>query len=91
MKNMDVRSMLIGILLSVLIITTLGASGDGRTERFQLHNMMRFEDGNAPTPKVMDGDTAVSMSGVLKIDSNSGQVWALSLRNNKADRWIEIK
>lgn len=88
MKQIDIRSMLIGTLLTIIVVGAMAASGNGHLEKFQLHNLNMSVDNPI---RVSDDGVSTSLAGVLKIDTETGQVWGLILRNNKADKWLEIK
>lgn len=88
MNQIDIRSMLIGTLLTIIVVGAMAASGNGHLEKFQLHNLNM----SAENPvRISDDGMSISLAGVLKIDTETGQVWGLTLRNNKADKWLEMK
>jgi hypothetical protein len=90
MKQIDLKSMVIGILMTVLVVGSVAAVNGFPAVRYELYNI------NTTTPsgaelKIADSPSAAISAGVLKIDTQTGRVWALTIRNNRAEKWIEIK
>jgi hypothetical protein len=90
MKQIDTKSMVIGMLLVILVAGAVAASGGYPVVRYELFTI------NTTTPsgaelKITDSPSSATAAGVLKHDTQTGRVWALTVRNNKADKWVEIK
>lgn len=90
MRQVDVKSMVIGLLFAALVFTAVAASG-GCPVKYELFNMNVLTTSPGSMLKIMDGSSAVSTTSLLKLDTETGRVWALTERNNKTDKWIEIK
>lgn len=88
MKQVDVKSMIIGMMLVALAVGAIAASSGYPVSRYELFTI------NTTTSSGADlkiEDSASTAAGILKHDTETGRVWALTLRNNKADKWVEIK
>lgn len=97
---MDIRSIMIGLALGVSAVVIMGASPMPKNSpagpaigRYQLFNHQWWGGGAAP--KVQDArHNNFYLSGVFKIDTVTGQVWALSAQNpgsNVVRGWTAIK
>ena len=94
MKNVDAKSVLIGILLTVICVVAIAARADemlfkGRYQLFGHEwNMDRADE------PLIDGREGITAMGVFKIDSLTGKVWVLgrkkSVERTIIEAWVPL-
>ena len=97
MKSVNIKSMLLGAVMGAcVIIATAATLGTQSTptgiaaERYQLYKHQWWERGSNAQPRYNDA----YLSGLFKIDTSNGQVWALTADHPSANRvtgWSLIK
>ena len=94
MKNVDAKSVLIGILLTVICLVAIAARADdvlfrGRYQLFG--HEWKLDRLDEPLIGGRDGITAM---GVFKIDSLTGKVWVLgrkkSVERTIIEAWVPL-
>jgi hypothetical protein len=94
MKNVDAKSVLIGILLAAICVVAIAARADeilfrGRYQLFG--HAWKMDRPDEPLIASHDGITAM---GVFKIDSLTGKVWVLgrkkSVERTIIEAWVPL-
>ncbi|MDA3797931.1 MAG: hypothetical protein PF692_02505 [Kiritimatiellae bacterium] len=97
MKNINVKSVLLGIALCAGIVLATAATNNNPekvvAERYQLFKHQWWDGSTNPYFQDQNRKNAY-LTGMFKIDTSNGQVWALTTSNpdaNLVQGWVPIK